>query len=799
MFRHNLIMIFRSFKRDKNTFFINLIGLSTGLACTLLIFLWVNDEVNVDKFHEKDNRLFQVMLNYRRADGIQTHGRTPGLLARALSEEMPEVEYAAAVIPSGWFRSKGIISFENTQIKADEQYVSKDYFNIFSYPLLKGDINQGLLNKSSVLISDETAIKLFNTTENVVGKTIEWKRENYNLCFSGLYTILGIFKKPPANSTAQFDLIFTYELFFEKMRKNLIRWNNQNPDTYVVLKSGTDVKKFNTKIAEFIKTKSENSDNTLFVQQYSRRYLHGNYENGSPSGGRILYVNLFSIIALFILIIACINFMNLSTAKASGRIKEIGVKKVLGANRKTLIARYLSESLLMSCFSMLLAILLIELLIPQFNQITGKNLSLNIDFNLVLAVLGITFFAGFVSGIYPAFYLSGFNPAYVLKIKLKTTLGELWVRKGLVIFQFIISVILIVSMIAVYKQITFIQTKNLGFKKDNVICFKKEGKLNENLETFLYEVKKLPGIINASNSIGNFSGEHSGTTGGIIWEGKENHRKLRLVYMDVNYDFFETMGIEVLQGRTFSREFGTETSKIIFNETGIRVLGIENPIGKTVQYWGKDRQIIGVVKDFNFESLYHEVKPCFFQLFDVNFNYGDNIWVKIKSGNERESVARIQKLYKEFNPGLDFEYRFLDDDYQALYESENRISVLSWYFAGIAIIISCLGLFGLTLITAEKRTKEIGIRKVLGASVPGIIYMLSKEFLKWVVIANVIAWPVAYYAMNKWLRNFVYKIDISWWIFVLAGLLALVIALLTVSFQAVKAARANPVEALRYE
>lgn len=799
MFKHNLLIIFRNIKRNKSSFFINLIGLSTGLACALLIFLWVTDEFQIDKFHEKDDRLYQVMLNFPRPNGIQTSECTPGLLAQALAEEMPEVEYAASVIPSNWFGSEGVLALGNTQIKADEQYVGKDFFNIFSYRLLHGDKNSVLSDKNSVLLSDEMAMKLFKTTENVVGKTIEWKREKFKLSFSGSFIVSGIFEKPPANSTNQFDLLLSYDLFYDKMQKNLKRWGNQNPSTYLALKPGTDIDQFNAKIRDFIKTKDEHSGTPIFAQKYSERYLHSQYENGEPSGGRILYVRLFSIIALFILVIACVNFMNLSTAKASQRMKEVGVKKVIGANRKALIAQYLSESILMSCLSLLAAILLVEFLLPQFNQITGKHLSLSFDLNMILAVLGITFITGLIAGSYPAFYLSGFNPATVLKGKINTSVSELWARKGLVVFQFIISVILIVSVTAVYKQIDFIQTKKLGYAKDNIICLKKDGNLNESLETFLQEIKKLPAIINASNSASNLSGHYSSTTGGIIGDDPERQSKLRVAGMDVNYDFFETLGIEVAQGRTFSRNFGAETSKLILNETAIHVLGIEDPVGKTVQLWDEDREIIGVVKDFHFESFYNEVKPCFFRLMNPNFNYGSNIWIKIKAGTERESIARIRKLYSEFNPGLAFEYRFLDDDYQALYEAENRVAVLSRYFAAIAIIISCLGLFGLAAFTAERRRKEIGIRKVLGSSALRIVTLLSGDFTKIVLVSILISLPIAYFITKSWLNSFAYRIDLQVWYFLGAGLLTLLITLGTVGTQAVKAALANPVDALRNE
>ncbi|MBN1480738.1 ABC transporter permease [candidate division KSB1 bacterium] len=797
MIRHNLLIVFRNFKRNKSSFLINLIGLSTGLACALLIYLWVNDELHMDKFHEKDKRLYQVMLNTAMPTGFHTSESTPGLLAQTLAEEMPEVEYAAAVIPADWgFGTEGILSFENLQLKTNEQFVSQDYFHMFSYRLLQGNSDQVLFDKNSILISDEIARKLFGSTENVVGKTIHWDREILNVKFAGFYKISGVFEKPPSSSSDQFDLIFNYQLFFEKWGEPIKKWTNQNPYTYLVLKEGVNVEQFNRKIADFIKSKDKNAIDTVFIRPYSDKYLFDNYENGVQTGGRITYVRLFSLIALFILVIACINFMNLATAKASGRLKEVGVKKTVGAGRKALILQYLGESFAVVFMSLALAIVMVEFLLPQFNQLTGKQLGLVFDSNMVLTLLGISFFTGLMSGAYPAFFLSGFNPVAVLKGKLSTSLGELWARKGLVTFQFIISVLLIVSVLVVYKQIEFIQTTNLGINKENVICFQRDGNLEKHFDAFLPELKNIPGIVSASNSSGNFTGRHGGTVGGVTFD-KDN--QIHFAAMDINYDFFETLSIEIDEGRDFAEEFGSESSTIIFNETGIKVLAIDDPIGKIVQVWGQSRQIVGVVKDFNFESLYEEVKPCFFRILNPNFNFANNIWVKIQAGEERETIARIEKLYKEFNPGLPFEYRFLDADYQKLYEAEGRVALLSRYFAGLAVLISCLGLFGLAAFTAERRRKEMGIRKVLGSSGLRIVYLLSGDFTKVVLSSMLISLPVSYFISKHWLDSFAYRIDLQIWYFLGAGLVTLFVAWLTIASQAIRAAMANPMEALRYE
>lgn len=798
MIRHTLILIFRNFKRFKSTFFINLIGLSTGLACALLIYLWIHDELQFDKMHEKDDRLYQVMQNFPEGDEIETETATPGLLAAALAEEFPEIEAATTVASPLWgMEAKGILTLEDTYFKANGLYVDQNYFDVFSFPLIQGSNNQVLSDKHAVLISDEMALKVFGTTEGIIGKNIEWNQRR----MIGKYTISGVFEKPPVYSSLQFDLLFSYDLMFSRY-KRLHKWGNSDPSTYIVLKKGTDLAQFNAKIKDFIKAKhqslNENQnydyDGTLFLQKYSDRYLNGQYENGKVAGGRIAYVRLFSIIALFLLIIACINFMNLSTAKASRRLKEVGVKKVIGASRKTLIWQYLGESLLMTILSLCLALVMVSLFLPQFNIITGKALRLRFDPQVLFAIAAISLFTGIVAGSYPALYLSGFSPALILKGKINTSVGEVWARKGLVVFQFTVSVILIVSVLVVYKQINFINTKNLGYDKDNVLTFANEGKLESGLETFLEEVKKMPGVIAASSFGHDLTGNHGGTTG-LYWDGKQEGDRVEFGNLEVDYGLIDMLGFEMKEGRTFSKAYGADTTKIIFNEAAIQAMGLKNPIGKTVKLWGEERQIIGVAKNFHFASLYETVGPCFF----LCYPNLDNILVKIKAGMEQETITQLQQFYQSFNNGLAFEYRFLDEDYQTLYASERRVGILSRFFAGIAILISCLGLFGLAAFTAERRLKEIGIRKILGASNLGIIRLLSGDFTRMVFIAILIALPISYMISKSWLDNFAYRIDLKVWFFLAAGLLTIVIAWFTVGMQTFRAANVNPIQCLKEE
>lgn len=787
MLQHYFLLSFRTFLRFKGSFFINLIGLSTGLACTLLIYLWVNDELKFDKFYENDKELFQVMENRERADGLLTSPTTSGPLANSLVEDMPEVKYAATATRP----QEATLSVGDKNIKMNGQYVSRDYFKVFSHPFISGDSKSVLADKNSIVISETLAKNLFQTTANLTGKMIELDHDK-------VFQITGIFKDLSSSSSIGFDYVLSYEKFIED-NDWAYSWNNTSPFTYLLLQPGTDIEQFNKKIADYVKVKTENktTHRTLFAKRFSENYLYGKYENGVQAGGRIEYVKLFSIIALFILLIACINFMNLSTAKASRRLKEVGVKKAIGADRMSLIFQYLGESLLMAFLSMLLSLVLVKLFLPQFNDITGKSLHIPFNTNIILAVLAVTGFTGLMAGSYPALYLSGFNPITMLKGKLPTSASEIWIRKGLVIFQFALSIILIVGVLVVYKQIEFVQNQNLGYDKDNVIYINKEGNLwdSNSLNTFLEEVKNIPGIVNTSSIGHNMAGHNSGTSG-IHWEGKNPNDKTEFENVAVNYDMIETLGIDMKEGRTFSREFGADSSKIILNEAAIRFMNLTDPVGKVVKLWGNDVEIIGVTKDFHFESLHERVKPLFFRL---NPNHTRSIMVRISAGLEREVVNNLQKLHESYNPGFIFEYKFLDQNYQEQYDAEKRVSSLSQYFAGLAILISCLGLFGLAAFTAERRRKEIGIRKVLGSSQLGIIYLLSGEFTRMVFISIIIALPLSYLLLSYWLENFAFKIDLEAWYFLSAGLLALCIAWLTVGTQAVKAARANPVHSLRSE
>lgn len=800
MFKNNFKIAWRSFLKDRQFAFLNLVGLATGLACVLLIYLWVNDENSVDKFHKNGKQLYEVMQNVSQADGgIMTIENTPDPLAKALTEQIPEIEETAVIkSPDADENEKGILTVNNSSIKAGELYVTSNFFNVFSYNLLQGNIKQPFPNIHSILLSSATAVKLFHSTKNIIGKAIQWDRGAGQMGdLNGRFIVSGIFDMPPTSSTLKFDILFANALYREHI-KRFSNWFSSNQSTFVVLKNGVNEPLLNEKIKTFITSRYKPGSaeikwaGTLFLQRYTDKYLYNHYENGVPAGGRIEYVKLFSLIAIFILVIACINFMNLSTAKASKRIKEVGIKKVVGASRLTLVSQYLSESMLMTVLSVLFALAMVWALLPSFNEITGKQLSLNFNADFVLSIAIITIITGVISGSYPALYLSGFKPVLVLKGRITTSVGESLIRKGLVVFQFTISIVLIVSVMVVYQQMKLVETKNLGYNKDHIIHFSNDGQLQHNQQAFLKDLKNLTGVVNASDMEGDILGNHSGG-GGIDWPGKTHRVEFSSLYAD--FDFMETMGLKTTEGRAFSSDYPADTAAVLFNETAIKEMGLKDPIGKTVKLWGNPARIIGVLKDFHYESLYKKVGPFF-----LNYRKNaSNVMVKLRAGNEVQTIAIMSKLYKQYNPGLPFEYKFLDEDYQALYASEQRVAVLSRYFAGIAIIISCLGLFGLVAFTAQKRQKEIGIRKVIGASASNVVLLLSGDFLKLVGIALLLAFPLAWWFTNQWLHSFAYRINVGAGLFIAAGLATVFITLITISYQAVKAALENPVKSLKTE
>ncbi|MBL7698217.1 MAG: ABC transporter permease [Chitinophagaceae bacterium] len=791
MFGNYFKIIWRNLLKDRQFTILNLLGLSTGLACSLLIYLWITDEKNVDKYNEKDTQLYQVMTNIKTESGIKTIPGTAGLLGTTLSKEIPDIEYSVSVLPASWFPFQGVVTNGDTKVKGRGEYVSRNYFDAFTVDFVEGNKLSLFDNKSSVAVSEELAKKLFNSTE-VIGKTIKWDQSE----FGGSFIISGVFKMLPASATDQFDLMFNYDLVLER-RPNLLDWRNSDPNTFIIVRKGTDIAQLNNKIRDFQQKRDNATEKVLFATKFSDRYLYSKYENGVQAGGRIAYVKLFTVIAIFILVIACINFMNLSTARASRRLKEVGIKKVMGANRRTLVLQYLGESMLMTLLSLIIAAAFIILLLPVFNGVTGKQMSVQFSSSLVISVAAITITTGLLAGSYPAFYLSGFNPVTVLKGKLNTSFGELWIRKGLVVFQFTLSVIFIAAVLIVYRQLDLIQSKNLGYSRDNIIHFEIPLEMDSaqisHATAFVARLNNIPGVVNASSYYHNLTGDH-GAISGFEWPGKDPNTDIEFSNLEVGNNFLETVGIKIKEGRNFSKTDNAR-NEIVFNETAIREMGLKDPVGKTIKFWGMEKQIVGVAGDFNFESLYNPVRPCFFQVYPVM----PNVMVKVKSGAGKQAIGAVEKAFNEFAPGMTFDYRFLDEDYQAVYAAEKRVGVLSRVFAALAIIISCLGLFGLAAFTAQRRQKEIGIRKVIGASVSNLAVLLSSEFIKLVIAAMLVAFPIVWWAMSSWLNDFAYRVPINADIFLITGVAAILITIMTIGFQAVKAALANPVKSLRTE
>lgn len=791
MWKHNIKLTFRNFKRNKTSFLINLIGLSTGLACALIIYLWVNDEINIDKFHEQDEQLFQIVQNYERTEGIKSRAITPAYFSKDMKDVLPEVIYAVPINNEYNFTKPGILSVGEKDVKAMPIFAGEDYFKIFSFPLLQGDKDQVLVDKNALVISEGLAIKIFSTTENVVGKMIRWEHD----VFAGDFLISGIFKDLPKNSTEQFDVILNFENALDPYEESR-NWNTDAARTFFILKKGTNLDQFNKKLTAVLHAKPHRENCLMFAQQFSTRYLYGQYENGKISGGRISYIKLFSLIAIFILIIACFNFMNLSTARASTRMKEVGVKKTAGASRGNLVIQFLGESILMVGLSFVVSIFLISMMLPQFNEITGKQLDLNIGSQVLFSILAIVLLTGIVAGSYPAFYLSGFQPATVLKGKRQISFGEKWARKGLVIFQFGLSVIFIISFLIINQQIDFIQKKSLGFDKNNIVCFTSKGQASQNLDVFLSQIKKIPKVLSATNIEGGAFVGNKNFGIAPTWDGVPFDQQIRVPRPHVGYDYLKTLGVDLVEGRSFSKDFYNEEDHVIINESAAKLIGYKNPVGKFLNRGPNYKiQIIGVVKDFHNESLHNKISPTFIRFLPT----GKDIMVKIQAGKEQATIQKIKETYESFHSGFPFEFTFMDNDFQKMYDAENRVAALSDYFAGIAIIISCLGLFGLAMFTTERRRKEIGIRKVLGSSVFGIVQMLTSNFTKTVFISILISLPISFLIAQKWLDNFAYNITLTWWLFLTPAMLVLIIAWLTVGLQTVKAASANPVDSLKGE
>jgi len=791
MIKNYLKVAWRNLVRNKAHTFINIAGLSVGLACSLLILLWVQNELGVDAFHKNEPRLFSAYERQYFDHKVRGQYHTPGLLADEIKKVLPEVEYAANTV----FGEENTFRVGDKILKLEGGAAGADFFKMFSYPLLQGNAQTALNTPTGIAISRTMAENFYGSAPAAIGKTIRFENKKD-------FMVTAVFENIPANASEKFEYLINWEAF-QNENPFLKDWSTNWPNTFLMLRTDASSALLEKKITHFLDNYRTDQKKGTFtmelgIQPFGDKYLHGNFEdNGKPDGGRIEYVHLFSIVAIFILLIACINFMNLTTARSVKRAREIGVRKVVGAVRTVLIRQFIGESLFVTSLAVIVSLVLLTLLLPLFNQITQKQIELPFNQAAFWAKLvSITIITGLISGSYPALFLSSFNPVKVLKGALKIDSGTTFFRKGLVVFQFVLSVIIITGTIIIARQMNFIQSRNLGYDRENLIYVPIEGELSTQYEAFKTEGLKMPGIQSISIASSRPTKIDNGTES-VEWLGKDPAVSIRFVQASVGYDFIHTLKLKLLAGRDFSRDFPTDSVGYIINEATLKRIGYTNPIGQPLTFWGKKGKIIGVLKDFHINSMHEQINPLILWLGEKE-SYG-SLLIRTEPGKTKEALASLETLCKKINPAFPFNYAFSDDEYQKLYQNEQIVGKLANVFAFLAIFISCLGLLGLAMFTAEQRLREIGIRKVLGASVSSVFGLLSSEFLLLVIIALVIASPIAWYAMNKWLQGYAYHTPIQWWIFAFSGGVIILIALATVSFQAIKAALINPIKSLRSE
>jgi putative ABC transport system permease protein len=777
MFINYLKTAFRTMIRQKGHSFINITGLAIGLASCLLITLWILDELSYDKFHQDSQHIYHVLAH----GTAKNNPFTPSPLAPALEEEVPEILYAA--------RYEGfpevLLSHKDKEFYEDDlRAVDPAFFKIFTFPFLKGNPGTALNDVNSIVISEAIAEKYFGS-ENPIGKVLTMNNQRE-------LTVTGIIKNVPHNSTLQFDILVPYEIR-KLMMKQLgwdMGWGTFCSQTFIKLRPACSPPDVNLKIAYFVQKHEKKEDAVLSILPFTQRNMFFT--------GKERNIYIFSVIAFFILLIACINFMNLSTARSANRAKEIGIRKVTGAYRRSIIMQFLSESLLLSIIALVLAFILVAQLIPVFNAIIGVKISPGILHNpvVLLVLLGLVLFTGIAAGSYPALFLSAFQPIRVLKGNLESGTKKGILRKTLVVIQFSLSIFLIIGTVFVYKQLNYIKNSDIGYDRHHIVNISLKGesqKFYQVLKTKLLADKKIVSITGTMEALPYF-GWSSGTA---QWEGKDPNKEVLTYNNIVDYDFPETLKIKMVEGRSFSREFTSDAGlSYLVNEEMAKLMGVKSAPGARLNYWRKPGIIIGVIKNFNFLPLDTKINPLVLVLDPEKVQ---NMVIRIQPENIPSSLQFIKETWEETVTNYPFEYTFLDDRFDRSYRGIERVGNLLNSFAVLAVFIACLGLFGLASFLAEQRTREIGIRKVLGAPVSGIVFMLSKEFTRCVLAANIFAWPAAYWALSKWLENFAYRTDIGILTFILSGLTALITALLTVSYKSIKAARTDPVHALKYE
>jgi putative ABC transport system permease protein len=813
MLKNYLKIAFRNIFRHKGYSFINITGLAAGIACCMLIMLYVQDELNYDKYHEKIDRLYRLERAGVFQDQVYRVPVTAHPTGPAFENDIPEILHAVRI----WPTELTVKSRDNHYFEEKIFFADAAVFDTFTFPLVKGSPGTALREPNSIVLTERMSKKYFNSID-CIGKTlsVKWNEDTVD------FKVSGIMKEIPHNSHFRTDFFASYSTLNRLIANQLNAWLSNSVYTYLLLPENLSpgelekkfpplVEKYMGKdVRKFLGPDVDISSMMRYVlHPVSRIHLYSNLRWEIEPNSNINTVYIFSIIAFLVLLIACINFMNLSTARSANRAKEVGLRKTVGANKSLLVKQFIGESLFLALIAGIIAVFLVEFLLPMYNTFTSKEMSNKYltDPLFIISFIAVILFVGFVSGSYPAFYLSSFQPIKVMRGTLKTGTDNRsrFLRKGLVVLQFTISIVLIIGTIVVKNQLTFLKNKNLGFKKEQVVVIPaKDNSLLNKYDVVKSELTRNPKILKVATS-SRIPGDRIFPDRVFLREGMNSDQSKDIIFFHIDTDFIPLLGIELSAGRNFSENFTTDkTEGFILNESAVKLLGWETPemaVGKGIlipESPGKYQKgrIVGVVKDFHFKSLHQKIEPLILYMDPQRFRY---ITVKISTEDIPSTLDYLGNKFKAFSPGFTFEYFFLEDSFDKLYRSEERIQTIFNSFTILAILISCLGLFGLASFTAEQRTREVGIRKVLGATVPDIITQLSREFITWVLMANIIAWPVAFIVMNKWLQNFAYRTDPGIGTFIMSGLIALVIALLTVSYQSVKTALANPIHALKYE
>ncbi|MEP3209084.1 MAG: ABC transporter permease [Maribacter sp.] len=789
MLKQYLKIAWRNLLKNKVYFFINVLGLSIALTVSFLLLLWVNDEYSVDKFHVNNDRLYQVKRTIPLEEGVlDVYESVPYQLLKTAKDQLPEIEKYITLGRS--FEDN--LKVENIDFRAAGTFTNADFFQAFSYPVLLGDITQLDKKPEALAISETLAQKFwgFDWKKTALGSSVQ-------IMDNGDYTVEAVYKDFPENSSIQNDFYYGFNGYLKK-NDWMLEWGNGGMQGAYLLKEGSDHQEVAAKLQKLFQENIEGEQKEgCFLQQFSDSYLYGKYdERAQVSGGRIEYVRIFMIAAIFLLIISCINFINLSTTYATKRSAEIGIRKVNGAGKKTLIRQFLTETGMVTFVSFVLAFLLVWLLLPNVNDFVGKSMSIGIDrLEVWLLIVGVFLTTTVLSGMYPAFVISSFKTVAALKGKANENKNTISLRKGLVVLQFGLAVLLIVAAIIVKLQVNYINEKDLGIAKDHIASTHQDQQLTEKYEVLRNELLASNAIEDVTLA-GPFPLDMGASTSGVNWPGKTlEEQNIEFSLLWTAHNFPEVFDIPLNEGRYYP-EGSSDTLNIVVNQKAVEIMGLSDPVGKTVEVWGNQRQIIGVLKDFHNRSLYEAIQPAVFFLDPTD---AGTMFVKLKANKTKEAIAHMHSIYAKVLPDVPLHLDFVDEAYAAKYKSETLTGSLTYYFAFISILISCLGLFGLATFTAKQRTKEIGIRKVLGASVNSITALISVDFLKLVALAIVIASPLAYYLMDKWLQGFAYTIEISWWVFALTGLLTVFIAFITIGFQSIKAAMVEPIKSLRTE